>query len=723
MTRRALLPVGLVALALLAGSGPVLAQATDWRQIPKAPLRPFQPQQPRRLALPNGMVILLQEDHELPLVRGFARIRGGSRDEPADKAGLVGILDEAWRTGGTTQKTGDQLDDFLEARAARVETSGGLDSTSISFDCLKASFDEVWPVFLELLRDPAFREDKIALAKNQANTGIARRNDDAGGIAAREARRLGYGADSPYARNTEYATVAAVTRDDLLAWHKRYVHPNNIVMGVVGDFQTAQMEATLKKAFAAWPKGPAAAKVPAQFAGPKPGVYFVAKDDVNQSNIRMVHLGTTRDNPDYYALEVMNEVFGGGFSGRLLSNIRSKKGLAYGVGGGVGSNFDYPGLFSLAMGTKSESTAAAIDALYEEIDKLQTSPATAEELRRAKDTILNSFVFRFDSKSKVLNEKLLYEFYGYPSDFLERYRAAIDKVTAEDVSRVARKYVHKDQIALLVVGKAADFDRPLSSFGPVTALDIHIPEGTAPRRAAGPAGSSRSAAAGADAASAASGKTALARVVEGLGGAAKVQAVKSFRQKSKAHIKTLQGEFDVEIDSLTVFPDRQRQNVQAPMGSMTLVVAPDVSFMSAPGVGVRDMPASQKESALKDVKTHPIYVAQHLDDPKTVVRAVGKEKVGDLEAQVLELNVDGAEAKWWVDPQTGRILKTSARVSGMGPPADQVIEYSDFRTIGGMPIPFKQKLTRDGQDAGSVELQEFEVNPTIDPTTFEKPKA
>jgi zinc protease len=171
----------------------------------------------------------------------------------------------------------------------------------------------------------------------------------------------------------------------------------------------------------------------------------------------------------------MNEVFGGGLSARLFSNIRTKKGLAYGVGGGVGMNYDYPGLFQLSMGTKSETTAAAIAALYEEIDNLHKTPATPEELQRAKDSILNSFIFRFDSKEKVLSEKMLYEFYGYPPDFLEGYRAGIEKVTADDVARVARRYVHRDKIALLVVGKAADFDKPLASLGPVTTLDISIP--------------------------------------------------------------------------------------------------------------------------------------------------------------------------------------------------------------------------------------------------------
>jgi zinc protease len=475
MTRPAVLAFAAALGAAVAAAATAGAQSTDWRQIPRPPLKTFTPQQPQRIVLPNGMIVLLQEDHELPLVSGSARIRGGSRDEPGEKAGLAAIYGEVWRTGGTKTRTGDELDDFLEARAATVETDGGLDSTVVSFDCLKDDFDAVFAVFNEVLRQPMFREEKIALAKNQLNTVIARRNDEPIGIASREARRLAYGPDSPYARNIEYATVAAVTRDDLLAWHRQYVHPNNIVVGIVGDFDGKTVEAVLRRSLAGWPKGPAAKKAEAAVVQPKPGVYFIEKGDVNQTNIRIVHEGIIRNNPDYHALEVMNEVFGGGFSARLFSNIRSKKGLAYSVGGGVGSNFDYPGLFQLSMATKSESTAAAIDALYEEIDSLLKTPVTTEELARAKEAILNSFIFRFDSKQKVLNEKLLYEFYRYPLDFLERYRPAIEKVTAADVERVARKYVHRDKVALLVVGKSADFDRPLSKFGPVQTIDITIP--------------------------------------------------------------------------------------------------------------------------------------------------------------------------------------------------------------------------------------------------------
>ena len=683
------------------------AQATDWKEIKAPQLHAFRPQQPHRLELSNGMVIFLQEDHELPLIRGTARIRGGARDEPAEKLGLVNIYGQVWRTGGTHSKTGDQLDDYLEARAAKVETAGGLDSTTVSWDCLKDNLDDVFKVFLEVLREPQFSDDKLPLAKNQVNTLISRRNDDPFGIAFREASKLVYGADSPYARTAEYATVAAVTRDDLMSWHQRYVYPNDIILGVVGDFDSGAMETKLRQAFDSWPKGSAAPKHQASsFRGPKPGVYFVAKEDVTASTVQKVDLGTTRDNPDYYAIEVFNEFFGGGFSSRLFSNIRSKKGLAYAVGGGVGTEFDHPGVLRLFMGTKSATTAAAIDAFNAELDALKTNPATPEELTKAKESILNSFVFRFDSKEKVLRERMTYEFYGYPADFLERYRAGIEKVSIEDVSRVAGKYVHKDKLATLVVGKAADFDRPLSSFGAVSNIDITIPP---PPGAAKPATATNSA-----------GRELMAKVVRGLGGAGKVRSVKSLREKGTMLAKTQQGDMSMEVEELAAFPDQLWQKMTTPMGEMTMVVSPGAAFMKSP-MGAQDLPGSQKEEGLNELKRHPIFVAQHADDPKFVFSAGGSEKVGEVEAQILDVSADGVQVRWYVDSQTGRILRSSASSTVMGAPTEQVIDYSEWKDVDGISLPFKLRISQGGKDAGSQDLKEVQINPAVDPKLFEKP--
>ena len=186
----------------------------------------------------------------------------------------------------------------------------------------------------------------------------------------------------------------------------------------------------------------------------------------------MLDLGIERSNPDYYAVTVMNEIFSGGFSSRLFNKLRSEKGLAYEVGGGVGSAWDHPGLTDIEMQTKSASTVDGIEGLNDEIDDLLKNPATPDELKRAKDDILNSFIFRFDTPEKVLREKMAYEFYHYPIDFLERYRSEVEKVTADDVARVAHKYVHKNRLAVLVVGNDTEFGKPLSSLGQVQNLDI-----------------------------------------------------------------------------------------------------------------------------------------------------------------------------------------------------------------------------------------------------------
>jgi zinc protease len=689
--------------------------AAAWKQIPIPPLPPFHPQEPKRIQLSNGMVIFLQEDHELPLVGGMMRIRGGSISEPANKVGLVEVYGEVWRTGGTTKRTGDELDDFLETRAAKVETGGGADSTSIRFNCLKDKLDEVFPVFLEVLREPAFREDKIELAKTQLNTDIARRNDDIGEIAGRESLRLAYGRDNPYASIPEYSTVAAITRDDLVKWHQTYVHPNAIILGIYGDFDPVAMERRLRQAFESWERAPVPPKPQVEFHDPKPGLYFIEKSDVNQSEIRMVALGILRSNPDYFTLDVMNDVLGGGFSSRLFKTVRTEKGLAYSVGGGIGSAFDHPGIARFGVGTKSASTVDAIQALDSELNAIKTSkPATPQEVSESKDAILNRFIFHFDSKDKVLGERMLYEYYGYPADFLERYRAAVEKTKPEDVNRVAQQYIHPGQFAILVVGNQAEFEKPLSSLGPVTTIDITIPPPGAPVSAAPrPAQSDPKA------------RALVEKFVSSVGGAARLDSVKALHQTVVSTQHTPQGSINFNNDTITQFPDKMRAAVRAGEvpGEMVIVVTPTTAFMSMPGAGVRDMPASMKEERLNGLKRDWIALAQHVNDPAYVFTLGASQKVGNIEAQVVEISGNGVEAKWALDPQSGRLLQVSYQDTGQRGPVQRVIEYSDWRPVDGLSVPFKRTITDNGEVVSTDQIESFQINPPLDPKLFEKPPA
>lgn len=467
----------LALILLVSGIAAHAQQAQPWKQIPIPPLHPFHPAQPKRIELKNGVVILLQEDHELPFINGFIEMRGGSRDEPASKAGLVDLYSDAWRTSGTASKDGDQLDDLLEAKAAKVETGGDTDSTSVSWSCLTKDEDQVYSIAIDLLEHPAFKDDKLMLAKQQAAAGIVRRNDDASGIAAREAAKLVYGPNSPYTREPELATIKAVTLADLKQWHEKTIVPNNMIIGVEGDFDAAAMEKTLRNTFESLPRGTAWPKPTEEFQGPKRGVYVVDKNDVNQSNVQIVGLGTLRNNPDYFALSIMNEIFGGGFGSRLFQDVRTKQGLAYEVGGGYGSAYDHPGMFRVLAATKSESTIKATQAMLSEIADLKTKPFTEDELTRAKDQELNSFIFNYDTKEKVLAAAARLEFYGYPADFLEKYRDGVEHVTTADLERVAKKYIDASKLAVLVVGNQQEFGTPLTELGlgAPHPIDITIP--------------------------------------------------------------------------------------------------------------------------------------------------------------------------------------------------------------------------------------------------------
>jgi zinc protease len=704
----------LIAVAsIFASASQATAQADTWQQIQIPSLPSFKPPQPKRVELKNGMVIFLQEDHELPLIDGTARIRGGSVNEPAGKVGLVDMYGEVWRTGGTKTQTGDQLDDFLEVRAAKVETGGGPDSTTINWSCLKGDLDDVFKAFVDVLQNPEFRADKLDITQKEEFDGISRRNDDVGEIAHRESVKLGYGPNNPYARVPEYATVAPVTRQDLIEWHGKYVHPNNIILGVSGDFDSAAMEARLRAAFDSWPKGPAAPrKIDVKYSPAPSAYYLVSKEDVNQSNIHMVGLGTTRDNPDYYAISVFNEAFGGGFSSRLFNDIRTKRGLAYSVGGGIGTNFGHPGILQVTIGTKSQSTIEAIQAATEDIENLSKQPITDDEIQRAKDAILNAFIFRLDSPDKILAERMTYEYYGYPPDWLDKFQEEVKKVAAADVNRVASKYLHRDQMAVLVVGNPKEFEKPLSSLGPVKNIDITIPPPPAEKGQAQAEEKSQPAASNPE------GKALAAKVAGAMGGLAKLKSIKTM------HVNIAESDSGgppSPVDVWLAFPDRMHVDVQTPQGNLTIVASPDAAFMAMAGMGSRSMPPAQKTEMLSQLQHDLVYVAQHADDPSFTFTAAGTEKIGGVDAAVLD--IDGAIpwVRWYIDPKTGYILREKYKGMGQTGPFEGETNLADWRAADGITMPYKHQNQQNGKETSNAEVKKLELNPQVDPKLFAKP--
>ncbi len=684
-------------------------QATKADELKYPPLSEFKIPQPTRLVLDNGMVLMLLEDHELPLLRASVLVHTGSRLEPTEKTGLASITGSVMRTGGTQRMSGDQLDDYLEGKAAVIETSIGTSSGGASMSCLKKDFPEVLRVLSEVLRQPVFDEQKIAVAKNRRIAGIARQNDDPQGILSREFDELIYGDDSPYARVPTYDTINSITRGDLVAWHGRYYYPNRTILGLVGDFNTPEAIDLIKQVFGDWRKGPeekdSGVPLPKETSA---GVYEVEKADVTQSNIAIGHLGIRRDDPDFFSVTVLNHVLSGSFASRLFLNVRSLKGLAYDVSGGIGAGWDYPGTFTMSMSTKTETTAAGIDALLEEARNLTINPPTEEEVRKAKAAILNSFVFNSDSREKILGQQLTYEYYGYPLDWLSRYRQAIEKVTVAEVRAAAAKYIKPQGFAILVVGPPQGLDKPLSTFGKVTKVDITIPE---PKQEKGPEASTETKARAAQL---------IQKALEAVGGAQAVDQLQTMEQTSSVTAKMPQGELELKSRMLVVFPDRYAQEITLPGATLTTVYTPEEAFVKSPG-GARPAPDTMKAEWRKNLYRDVVGLLKSRNQPGFQAWTVGKGQADGKDVELVRMEVDGDPITVGIEPESGRMLQMGYRGTDFtGTPGDMVVTLSDFRPADRLILPFVATATFNGQPSMTVKMEKIALNVPVDEKLFAK---
>ncbi|MCX7048623.1 MAG: pitrilysin family protein [Candidatus Sumerlaeota bacterium] len=435
----------------------------------------FNPPKPERFEGPNGMMVYLLTDKELPLVSITAWLRIGQIHEPADKVGLAKMTGEVMRTGGSNALPYEKMDEELEFLAAEVESNIGEEFGRVGMSCLKKDLPRVGEIFAMVLRDPAFAPEKVELARNQMVETIRRRNDDPEEVARREFRFLTRGKESPWARVPHIAALKNVTREDLIAFYKKFVTPDRIILAVSGDVTREELTKLLNERFGSWTaKGaslPAVAPVPPD----PPASVNLIELDKTQSQIRMGHLGPRRSGKDEPVFDVFNEIFGMGMTSRLFQDVRSARGLAYAVFGFLTPGADR-GVFAMAAGTKTERTAECVAALTEQAKALFTKPPTQEEIEESKAAIIKKEVFSYDSPAKIVNRRAELELLGYPSDFMETYIGRVRAVTADDLQRVIKENLHSDRFVILVVGASKKFDRPLSEFGAIRTIEMEKAE-------------------------------------------------------------------------------------------------------------------------------------------------------------------------------------------------------------------------------------------------------
>lgn len=431
-------------------------------EIPKA----------ERVVLESGTPVYLLRDPELPIINITAMVHTGSVYETADKSGLAGMTGIVMRSGGAGNLTADQLDSELEFMASAVESSIGSDIGTVNLTSLTKNFPRTLKLFADVLFRPAFDKERVEIARRHLVESIRRQNDDPKALADRELGKTIY-AGHPLGHVPTLASAAAITRQEMIDFHRRFYRPDNMILAVSGDFDRSTIIRDLNTVFGGKPKAepfrlPTVQQPVMEFT---PAVLF-SKKDISQTVIRLGHLGITKDNPDLYAIRLLDYILGGSFTSRLTMEIRTNQGLAY----NVQSHFDvgrhFIGTFTAGTETKAESTSRTINLLKKIIGGMTEALVTDQELKTAKEYIVNSFMFSFTTPASIVTQRARLEFYNYPEDYLEKYRDNISSVKKEDLLAAARRHLKPDGFKLVVIGDPLKFDQPLSSFGPVKEIDL-----------------------------------------------------------------------------------------------------------------------------------------------------------------------------------------------------------------------------------------------------------
>ena len=410
-----------------------------------------------RVELESGAIVYIYPDRERPLIDLSVNVRGGSYLDPKGKEGLASLTGYLMARGGIPSSPADKLDEELEFLAARLSSSFGGLSGSVGLNLLSKDADRGFEILRAVLAAPSFQEDKLALRKTQTLQGLKQRNDDSKNIESRERNFLAYGERFWFNRHTTAASLESIRREDLLAFHHEWVHPKNFIVSVSGDFDRNEMLKRLDGVFAAWPHpGKKAPPVSQEQKYGKPGVYIVNKD-VNQGRVSIMLPGIRWDAPDYYAIQVMNDVLGGGgFTSRITNRVRSDEGLAYSARSAFPGGVYYPVVFRAGFQSKSSTVAYATSIVLEEIERITREPVTKEELLTTKKSFIDTFPNNFASAAQVVSAFASDEMigrYAKQPHYWANYRDNIESVDIAAVQHVAKQRLKLDQMIILIVGQ------------------------------------------------------------------------------------------------------------------------------------------------------------------------------------------------------------------------------------------------------------------------------
>lgn len=430
---------------------------------------------PKEVQLPNGLTILVLEQHKLPTVDCALWIKSGALSDPKEMPGLASFTADMLREG-TGKRSSVQIATELDELGATFSADApfGNDFTSIDSSGLSSSADKLMELISDIVLNPSFPTDELARYVRQEKAGLIQLRSNPAFLARERFAQAVY-RDFPAAiQATTVDSLQKATPEALKKFHDTYYAPNNAILGFSGDITVAQATELAKKYFGAWKPKPGSSSKLAEVPAPGPArVYLVDRPSSVQSNILAGGLSLRRSDPDYIPLAVVNRVLGGNSTARLFSNLREDKGYTYGAYSRVSANL-FQGTFAANTEVRNAVTDGALHELMYEFKRIRDEKVPQGELEDAKRSIVSGFALQVERPSFVLNSWMSSKYYGLPQDYWDSYSDQIAKVDADTVERIAKKYVDLDHLQLVVVGDAKQVREAVAKYG---ALEVYDADG------------------------------------------------------------------------------------------------------------------------------------------------------------------------------------------------------------------------------------------------------
>jgi zinc protease len=727
----------LLALGLAASAQ---AQA-DWpSERPPRPLAARDVSFPpyRMKTLPNGLQVIAVSHHEQPAVSLRLIVRAGGAQDPPTRPGVAYVA-AALLDQGTTTKNAEQIATAIDSIGGAIGTGATSDLTSIYAAVMKDSLGVALDLVSDLARNPAFAPEEIERQRQQIVSGLRVSYDDPDYLAGVVFDRLVYGSH-PYGKPDSGTpeSIAAVTREDLLAYHKQWFAPNNAILAIVGDVSPEEAFAGAERAFGGWTR---VELPPARAAEPPPParrVVIIDRPGAVQTEIRVGNLGLARRDKDYMALDIATKILGGEGGNRLHRVLRSERGLTYGASADLHALKD-TGNIVAETDTRSDKTGEALRVIVDEISKLQRQRVQQRELSDAQEYLTGSFPLTIETPGAIALQVLNAVFYGLDLNELQTYRERVNTVTVDDIQRVAQQYLRPDRLSIVLVGDASVVTKQLAAVGfpeieriSITDLDLSSPDlrrhtvpgaariapialrGQAPAPQAGPAAARR---ADADA------QTLIARAVAAKGGLQVLRSIRTLKVEATTVVASEGARTEFASTTFIRYPSAFRSDAQLPAGRLVQVFNGGFSWIQDAS-GVHDAPPAMAEQMRGAVQRDSVLLLLALADGKLAARRVADVTDASRTLPAIEVALPGTlPITLLFDPATGLILKARYRVNDAGPDRAVSAEesYSDYRDVHGLKVAFATEVRREGAPALSRTLRSYEINVPLDSTLFVKP--